>query len=104
MIGRSVMGLAMCAIFVSANAQQNGSVQMSGKYLATGTTVTVEIFDNNCNKSLGTFSVSGPNGLTPVSPICINSSGYINIKDRVPPNGNWIMRSFLKSGDEFSPQ
>ena len=96
--------IAISSVFVSSFAQQTGSVQMSGKYLATGNSVTVEVFDTNCNRSLGTFSVSGPDGVTPVGPVCINGSGYINIKDRTPPNGNWIMRSFLKPGGEFTPQ
>lgn len=104
MNNRSLLLLSMCVVMSSTHAQQTGSVQMSGKYLGTGSTITVEVYDTNCKRSVGVFSVSGPNGVTHVSPVCVNGSGYINIKDRVPPNGNWIARSFLKPGDEFTPQ
>ncbi len=75
---------------------------LNGKYMSSGTTYSMEIFDVNCNQSAGVHSLSA-NQTVPVS-ICKNSSGYGNLKHRnLTLGGNWVGSSLLNNGDDVYP-
>lgn len=98
-----LLGAASTIVCLYAYAQQTATVILSGRTLLTGSSVTVEVYDMNCNRSVGQFTVAGPDGQTSVSPVCVNDSGYINIKRRKLPNTIWIQSSLMKPGEAFDP-
>lgn len=87
----------------AALAQSTGSICISGDFLSSGETRTIEIFDVNAGKSLGEFTMTGGQKTWGISPE-VNSSGYINIRYRnVSNNGSWISSSQMKDGDCIKP-
>lgn len=103
LINKYVLGTGLAAVLSTVCAQDTSSVTLSGSTLMTGTTVTVEVFDDVCKRSIGQFSVSGPNGSTTVGPLCLSASGYMTLRRRLVPNGVWYGKSYMKPGDPFDP-
>ncbi len=92
--------VALCAL--SAYAQGTMTVTLSGKFIVSTDTRVIEIFDRNCNRSLGQFSLRGNANIQ--LNICKNGAGYGNVQYRnVTNNGSWIGASQLKAGEEISP-
>lgn len=99
---RSVLLFVAFFFSFSASAESTITINLSGKYLMTGDTRVIEIFDLNCNRNLGQFSLSA-NQIIPIA-ICQSSAGYGKIKRRnVTNNDHWIESALLSNGDEVTP-
>jgi hypothetical protein len=80
-----------------------GSICIDGKFLVSGDTRQISIFDKNANRSLGSFQMIGGQQTT-VDGLTVNDSGYMNITYRnITNNGPPINNSFLHEGERISP-
>jgi len=98
-----IFGVVSATFCLNVYSQQTATIVLSGATLLTGSSETVEVYDMNCNRTVGQFTVSGPDGQTTVGPVCVNDSGYINIKRRKLPNTIWHQNSLMKPGESFNP-
>lgn len=92
------------AIGLSASAHAStGTICIDGRYLVSGESRQIEIFDNNANSSAGTYTMRGGQ-VTSGPSVEINGAGYINVKYRNLTNGtDWTNDSLKKSGDCIKP-
>lgn len=95
--------LGAIALSTPAHAD-TGSICIDGRYLVSGESRQIEIFDNNANSGLGTYTMQGGQVTSGPSSVLINGAGYINVKYRNVTNGTgWINDSLKKSGDCIKP-
>lgn len=94
--------VAACAISL-AWAQAAMTVQISGKYMISGTAAVIEVMDRNCgNRIAGRWTVQA-NQAVSIS-VCRDGAGYANIATRnVTDNGDWHGASLLKEGEVVYP-
>ena len=98
-----VIGMAAAALAGPANADSAGTICIDGRYLVSGESRQIEVYDNNANSGVGTYTMHGGQ-ITGGIPVRINDSDYINVKYRNVTNGtSWINSSFMKSGDCIKP-
>ena len=94
-----------CVIGLSASAAaaSPGSICIDGTYLVSGESRQIEIYDNNANSSVGTYTMIGGQLTNGIS-ADVNDSGYINVKYRNVTNGtSWTNSSLMHSGDCIKP-
>ena len=99
------IGYAALFVGVSGPAWSDspGSICIDGKYLVSGESRQIEVFDVNANASRGTYTMEGGQ-ITGGIPVTINDSGYVNVRYRnLTNNGSWINDSLKHSGDCIKP-
>lgn len=84
-------------------AQQTSSLLLSGDTLMTGSSTTIEVYDEVCKRSIGLFTVTGPSGQVQIGPLCLSEAGFMSIRKRKLPNTIWIGNGWLKPGDKIDP-
>lgn len=91
------------ALSASANAQSQGNICIDGRYLVSSESRQIEIYDNNGNSNVGTYTMQGGQ-VTSGPNVVVNDSGFINVKYRnVTNNGPWVNDSMKHSGDCIQP-
>ena len=94
--------LATGSIIVELRAQAMLTIYLNPKYIGSGDTRVIEVFDVHCNVNRGQHSLTGGGARVPVR-IC-KKPEYWSIKYRnVTNNGDWVEVSLLSDGDEVSP-
>ncbi|MFC6448118.1 hypothetical protein [Shinella zoogloeoides] len=90
------------AFFSISAPSYAASICIDGSYIFTGDVRSIEIYDNVCNKTVGTFDVIGGSKRTGI-PVCLNGdNASVNYRN-VTTNSPVTRKDWLKNGDCITP-
>ena len=79
------------------------TIRLNPKYIFSGDTRVIEVFDVHCTTSKGQHSVTGGGASVSLS-VCTSSAGYGRIRHRnVTNNGNWVESALLSNDEDVYP-
>ena len=106
MTWRVLAGFATVAALAAAPqgaSQGSVTINLSPKYIGTGDTRVIEVFDVHCNTSKGQHRITGGGSSVAIT-LCTSSAGYGKLRHRnVTNNGGWVESSLLSSGENVYP-